>query len=217
MPVTEEIDRGALIQKRDPRPTQFAHIVLRTPPERVKVVADFYRYLLNARTTFINDKLEFMTYDDEHHRLAIIGVEGLTPTTRKISGLEHFSFTYATLGEVLAVYKLMKARDVAPAWTINHGFTTSIYYADPDGNLVEIQFDNLTHDEADVFMQSAYFDKNPIGVDFDPEKLIQRYENGDSIHELVKFRAALYEEGVVAPRPEGVPEYDSRGELIDAL
>lgn len=217
MPVAEELNRLELSQKKDSRPTQFAHIVLRTTPERVKAMADFYRYLLNARTTYITDTLEFMSYDEEHHRLAIIGVDGLTPCARSIAGLEHFSFTYATMGEVLAIYKRMQAANISPAWTINHGFTTSIYYQDPDGHLVETQFDNMTCEEADVFMQSPYFDKNPIGVDFDPEKLLQRYENGDSIHELVKFRAALYDIGVVPPCPEGVPEYDSRGELVDTL
>ena len=38
--------------------------------------------------------------------------------------------------------------------------------------------------------QSEAFDANPIGVRFDPEKLVDRYEAGDALEELVKQGSA---------------------------
>ncbi len=35
-------------------------------------------------------------------------------------------------------------------------------------------------------MESEAFAKNPIGVGFDPDVLVKRYENGDPVEELLK-------------------------------
>ena len=51
--------------------------------------------------------------------------------------------------------------------------TTSLYYKDVDGNLLEIEYDNFGDDSeaATSLMESADFDENAIGVDFDPEEM----------------------------------------------
>lgn len=68
-----------------------------------------------------------------------------------------------------------------PAWCVNHGPTTSIYYSDPDGNRLETQVDNFdTVEEANDFMTSKYFTENPIGTDFEPDDLMKRIESGES-------------------------------------
>jgi hypothetical protein len=175
---------------------------------------DFYLTVLNARVTHENGMVCFMTYDDEHHRVVVLGLPHLAPVQHSASGLEHFSFTYATLGELLGNYERLKAAGIHPVWTINHGFTTSIYYADPDGNMIETQFDNMTVAEATEFMESAYFAKNPIGVDFDPEVLLARYRAGDPLGDLIRFQSAPYAAGAAHIRPASVPPYDADGELL---
>lgn len=46
-----------------------------------------------------------------------------------------------------------------------------MYYRDPDGNKVELQVDNFDlPEEADSFLRSSLFIKNPIGTDFDPDE-----------------------------------------------
>ena len=78
-----------------------------------------------------------------------------------------------------------------PAWPINHGLTTSIYYEDPDGMRVEFQVENFpTKDELNAYMHSDAFAQNPIGIDFDPEKLLARYENGDPLEDLIQQGSA---------------------------
>lgn len=68
----------------------------------------------------------------------------------------------------------------------NHGPTTSMYYRDPDGNQIETQVDNMGNDECTAMMASAEFEKNPIGVDFDPEDLCRRVECGESEESIKK-------------------------------
>ena len=90
------------------------------------------------------------------------------------------------MGDLLQTYKRLRGEGILPAWTINHGATTSMYYDDPDGNRVELQIDNFqTLEEANEFMLSEVFAKNPVGVEFDPERLLERYEQGDPIEELI--------------------------------
>jgi hypothetical protein len=96
------------------------------------------------------------------------------------------AYTLDSLEELLGTYKRLKAQDILPVWPINHGLTTSLYYADPDGNRVEFQIENLGTKEAlQAYMRSDAFAENPIGVEFDPEKLLARYEQGDPVEELL--------------------------------
>lgn len=73
-----------------------------------------------------------------------------------------------------------------PFWCVNHGITISLYYADPDGNILETQVDAFTDaSEANAYMLSQAYATNPIGVDFDPEEFIERIKEGESRKSLV--------------------------------
>ena len=100
--------------------------------------------------------------------------------------LADLAHTYADLGSLLHTYVRLRDREIVPYWCINHGPTTSLYYRDPDGNQVELQIDNFETPEAlEAWFLSGAFQENPIGVTFDPEKLLSRFENGDPIEDLV--------------------------------
>lgn len=195
-------------------PCQLAHLVLRTP--NYHATCEFYLTLLNARPAFANDLATFIRYDEEHHRLVITNAPKLPIPSEPVAGLAHFAFTYRSLEELLGTYLRVGARGIKPCWCINHGFTTSLYYYDPDGNQVETQYDNMTTEQADAFMRSAYFAKNPIGVDFDPELLIERYRRGDPLSELIKQGSAPFAPDVMPVRPRRAANYDFRGELLGA-
>src|SRR6516225_7328633 len=67
-------------------PAKFAHAVLRT--NKFKQMVDWYKTVLQANIVFENQMLAFMTYDDEHHRLAIAafpGIEDRAPRASTIS------------------------------------------------------------------------------------------------------------------------------------
>ncbi|KAH8721739.1 Glyoxalase/Bleomycin resistance protein/Dihydroxybiphenyl dioxygenase [Ilyonectria robusta] len=159
-------------------PIGLAHVVLRTA--NYKAMVAFYKAFLGAHATFENDQLTFLTYDEEHHRIAIGYIPGTSEKVPTSSGLEHIAFQFATLGDLMQSYEQRKAKGILPIWCVNHGPTTSIYYQDPDGNQLETQVDNFdTVDEASEFMASSEYAVNPIGVDFDPLETIRKLRNGD--------------------------------------
>jgi catechol-2,3-dioxygenase len=166
-------------------PSKLAHVVLRT--SQVQPMIQYCTDFLGARVIYKNDMLAFLTYDDEHHRIALVQVPGTQAKVPTSCGLEHIAFTFDSLPDLLLAYRQRKAKGILPLWSVNHGPTTSIYYRDPDGNEFETQVDNLQDlDMATGFMKSKAFAENPIGVDFDPEDFIRRLENGKAQEELQK-------------------------------
>jgi len=165
-------------------PAKLSHVVLRTA--KLKQMRQWYLTMLNGQVQYENDNVCFLTYDEEHHRIGIVQVPGVTDETCTGPGLEHISFAYGHLGELLANYKRLKVVGVEPYWTINHGPTISMYYRDPDGNRIELQYDVFsTADGANRFIQENYAE-NFMGVLFEPEDMIQKYEAGLTIDEIVK-------------------------------
>ncbi|KAL9091855.1 MAG: hypothetical protein Q9159_001227 [Coniocarpon cinnabarinum] len=144
-------------------PAKLAHLVLRTTRETE--MTKFYQDFLGARITHQAAFGAFLSYDDEHHRIAIMNIPGTGPKVSGSSGLERAS----------------------------HGPTVSMYYRDIDGNKIETQVDVFkTSDEANAYMEGDAFRINPLGVDFDPEEMIRKLEDGASIDSLL-------------PRPESGP------------
>jgi catechol-2,3-dioxygenase len=169
------------------RPAKLAHVVLRTSFQNFGPMVNFYKTFLGANATYENQFLSFITYDEEHHRIAIASVPGTAPRVSKCCGLEHIAFSFNTLEDLTQAYTQRKENGILPIWSVNHGPTTSIYYADPDGNQIETQVDNFDNvADANVFMASKEFAENPIGVDFDPDVLIERLRNGEDRAEIRK-------------------------------
>ncbi len=173
-------------ESRPIAPAKFAHAVLRTT--RLKEMVDWYCTVLGAKVMYENNVLAFMTYDDEHHRIAIAAFPGIVERPPHSDGLDHLAYTYATIGDLVATYERLKAAGITPVVTINHGITTSMYYRDPDGNKVELQIDNYDNAAAmHEFFRTDAFAKNPIGVNFDPDDLARRYHAGESLAQLTKY------------------------------
>jgi catechol-2,3-dioxygenase len=168
-------------------PARLAHVVLRT--EQFAELFEWWRNLLQAEVVFENGFLGFLTYDDEHHRIAIVqppDVEAAPPNT---AGLDHVSFTYAGLADLVATYERLAADSIRPAWVVNHGPTLSLYYADPDGNRAELQVDRFpTTQEATDFLKSRAFANHPVGHRVDFDDLVRRYHEGEDEQALLAYR-----------------------------
>ena len=60
----------------------------------------------------------------------------------------------ASFAELVVTYKRLKAAGITPFTQLNHRFTTSLYYHDPDGNKVELSVDNFaTKEECSAFVR----------------------------------------------------------------
>jgi catechol-2,3-dioxygenase len=179
------------------KPQKLAHVVRRT--SRFDELVHWYCTVLGAEVVHSDGVLAFLTYDDEHHRIAIANIPGLPEQPEMAAGTDHIAFTYGDLGDLLCTYRRLKAAGIEPYWCINHGPTVSFYYKDPDGNRVELQVDTMPSAEAiDAWMRSGEFAANPIGVIFDPGELTARYESGEPIETLTAR----------PPLPEGAGPFD---------
>lgn len=182
--------------RRPQAPARLAHLVFKTP--RHDEMVDWYCTVLDAVVVFRNERLAFLTYDEEHHRIALVRLPSLFRVPgllwskhRKFWGLDHAAFTYDSLPDLVHTYDRLHAARIDPVWCINHGPTTSMYYEDPDGNRLELQADNFdTPDELVEWMQGGEFADNPIGVEFDPAVLAQHIADGSPLTELKRRGAA---------------------------
>ncbi len=178
-------------------PVRLSHVVRRT--SRLDEMAEWYLTVLEAEVVFANEMLAFLTYDDEHHRIAIAAVPGLPDRAEMAAGTDHVAFTYDDLDALIQTYRRLKAIAITPFWAIHHGPTISMYFKDPDGNSVELLVDCFDTPEAtNDWLTSGSFERNPIGVNFDPEDLSKRHEAGEPLAELMKQ----------PPLPEGKDPFD---------
>jgi catechol-2,3-dioxygenase len=187
-------------------PTKLAHVVFQT--NRIGAMRDWYCRVLGGHVIYENPHLSFVTYDEEHHRVAFLDFGPLSPRATDTElgvkpteqpGLHHVAFTFDSMGELVDNYVRLREAGIRPFFCVNHGPTTSMYYRDPDGNRVELQIDNFaTAAELDGYFQSAAFAANPVGVTYDPEQLTRQYEAGVPIADLLR----------IPPLPEGKTPWD---------
>jgi catechol 2,3-dioxygenase-like lactoylglutathione lyase family enzyme len=164
-------------------PDKFSHFVIKTA--QFGAMVKWYKSVLQARAVQEGPNMCFLTYDGEHHRLAIVNVPHLTARPSDSVGVDHVSYTYRDLGDLLAVYARLKAIGIVPRWCINHRITTSFYYEDPDGTRVELQVENFPGaEELNRFFESPEYRRNTLGARFDPDRWIEEYKAGASLEAL---------------------------------
>lgn len=164
---------------------KFAHVVLQT--NRLTQMRDWYCTVLGAHVVHENPVACFVTFDDEHHRIAFVSspAEPFVERTPFTVGLQHSAFTFPDLPALLEKFGELKAVGVEPVVPIQHGVTTSLYYRDPDGNTVELQIDNFAEpDDATAYMTSAEFAADPVGPSFDPQAMSDALRAGTPEAEL---------------------------------
>lgn len=170
------------------QPTKLAHIVLNT--YRSQEMTVWYCAVIGAEIAYSNPPITFLRYDDEHHRIGFAQMPGeLHEKDTASPGLQHIAFTFGSAREVLTKYEELKAVDILPRVTCNHGPTISFYYRDPDGNIVEMMVDRFaTMDDAIDFMNGEIFARNPVGFTIDPEEMLVQMRAGASEEELLAYK-----------------------------
>jgi catechol-2,3-dioxygenase len=168
---------------------RLAHIVLQTAD--LPALRDWYLKVLDAHVVLENGFLAFMTFDEEHHRLAIAQLPQPVARTVTTVGLAHSAYTFATLDDLLAKYETLKAAGILPHAPVQHGPTTSLYYRDPDCNMVELQIDNMTPEDATSYMRGPEYSRDPFGPSFDPDAMLAALRAGTPESELTARAWAL--------------------------
>jgi catechol 2,3-dioxygenase len=162
------------------------HVTLKTV--RVPEMIDWYSTVVGMTANHVSHFGAWLTNDAANHRVALLAHPALTDDPDKIphTGMHHLAFEYADVGQLLDNYERLRDLGIEPVTCLDHGLTTSIYYADPDGNAVELQADNFGDWSASAeWMRTApEFEVNPIGVSADPERLLAAWRDGVGAAEL---------------------------------
>lgn len=119
---------------------RVGHLVLRVKDiERSK---RFFQDVLGFPVVGQNERgMVFFSTDveDNHHMVALMpGKEGAAMPTPDQIGMQHVSFELGSFAELQAAWRKFKENDVPIRYTVFHGISKSIYFSDPDGNMLEV-------------------------------------------------------------------------------
>ncbi len=187
----------------------FHHVNLKTT--RLQEMIDFYRTLVGAEVIYQFEGGAWLSNDAANHRIALLAFPNFVEDPEKDTrtGMHHSAFEYADFEELDSTYARLKETGIAPALCLDHGMTLSYYYADPDGNHVELQVDCFGDwSKSTQWMRaSEEFKANPIGQFVDPERIAADHLDGLGFAEIhAKAMAGAY-----APEqpPVEIPEMSS--------
>jgi catechol-2,3-dioxygenase len=162
------------------------HINLKTT--RLQEMIDWYGTVVGTTPTFQFPVGAWLSNDGANHRIALLSTPPMRDDPDKFmhTGMHHVAFEYDSMDALLENFTRLKMLGILPHMSLDHGLTTSFYYVDPDGNSVELQFDNFGDwaQSKEWMRTSPDFAANPIGVQVDPEKLIAARAAGASPTEV---------------------------------
>jgi catechol-2,3-dioxygenase len=118
---------------------RFGHVVLRT--NRLAAMQAWYCAVLDARVVSSAPGVVFLSYDQEHHRVALVDLGPLAAARDDVPGLAHVAFAHARLTDLLEAHERLARAGIAPARAVHHELTASLYYLDPDRNELELYAD----------------------------------------------------------------------------
>jgi catechol-2,3-dioxygenase len=162
------------------------HAFLKTT--RLEEMKAWYGKVIGMSPNFEWDDGAFMTNDNANHRVVVFTSDAITEDSDKVNhaGLHHLAFEYANCDELFSTYLRLKKIGIEPHACLDHGLTTSFYYLDPDGNSLELQYDNFGDwaGSTDFIRTSPEFREEPIGQPVDPEELVKARKDGASMEEI---------------------------------
>ena len=102
------------------RPSRFVHVVYRTR-QFDKMIA-WYRAVFDCRVQYRTPVLAFLTYDDEHHRVALINLDAVAPDAshdgkRGAVGVDHVAYTYDRVEDLVENYAQLKEKGIVASTT----------------------------------------------------------------------------------------------------
>jgi catechol-2,3-dioxygenase len=188
---------------------KFHHVNLKTT--RLQEMIDFYCALVGVEVVFQDQVGAWLSNDEANHRIALLAFPNLVddPDKETRTGMHHSAFEYDDFEQLNSSYLRLKQAGITPALCLDHGMTFSYYYADPDGNNVELQLDCFGDwsKSKEWMRNSEQFKANPIGQFVDPERVAADHADGLSFEEIHAKATA----GGYAPEqaPVEIPEMSS--------
>ncbi len=181
----------------------LSEVVLRTP--HYERLCAFYSLVLQMPPTLdmtpesgkgttdpdVPTRIAFFNLPGEYPylgRVAIFETADVGGTDRRSVGLHHLQLRFSDHEALFGAYELMLEHGHKPVEASNHGVATSLYYADPDGNRVELSGMNYPDaTQMRAYMQTEMFRTNPDGVHIDPDDILRRHREGTPFEQLLRL------------------------------
>ena len=168
----------------------IGHYGLRTC--NLQEMIEWYKKFLNAEVQHDMGFGAFMTFDDDHHRIVIFTTDDTVEKVENSAGIDHIGIGLPSFESLAENYERLKLLGIMPTLCVNHGFTTSLYYNDPDGNEVELTVDNFpTKADCQAWMQTdkmvAAMRPPAFGDVFEPEEMVRMVRSGALQEELAQI------------------------------
>ena len=184
----------------------FHHVNLKTT--RLQEMIDFYKALVGAEVVFQDEVGAWLSNDKANHRVALLAFPNFVddPEKETRTGMHHSAFEYESFGDLNASYERLRDAEIVPAMCLDHGMTFSYYYADPDGNHVELQVDCFGDwkKSTEWMRTSEEFKANPIGHFVDPERVAADFSGGMNFQQI--HATAMADGYAPAQAPVEIPE-----------
>ena len=162
------------------------HVNLKTA--QLQAMVDWYGAVVGSKPTFQFPAGAWLTNDGANHRIALLALPGYAddPNKDRHTGLHHTAFEYGSFEDLMNSYERLRDLGIKPEICLDHGMTVSMYYRDPDRNMVELQVDVFgAWEKSKSWMEtSPAFAANPIGVFFEPDEVLAAHRGGAGLTEL---------------------------------
>jgi catechol-2,3-dioxygenase len=180
-----------------PAPT-LHHVNLKTT--RKDDMVAWYGEVLGAEVLCDRGAIAFLSNDLANHRIALTAVPGIVRDHDRIvhDGMHHTAWEFGSFDDLNSTYHRLRANGILPVCGLDHGFTLSYYYSDPDGNLVELQVDAFGDWEQSHRWAVEELGKEEFlaGAAVDPEKIAQAHAEGLDFAEIhARAQAGRYSTG----------------------
>ncbi len=152
---------------------KFHHVNLKTT--RLQEMIDWYSTLVGAEVLFQYELGAWLSNDEANHRIALLAFPNFVDDPEKDThtGMHHSAFEYEDFDGLNDSYLRLRDEGIVPAVCLDHGMTFSYYYADPDGNNVELQCDVFGDwaKSREWMRNSLEFSQDPLGKFVDPARV----------------------------------------------
>lgn len=131
-------DEDAASADRTSGPHTVGHVHLKV--RDIERAETFYQTVLGLEVTERQGRYVFLSWGERHHDVALQEVgesaEGPGPGV----GLYHAAFEVDSADALASVSERLRAREVQVS-PVDHGISKALYFADPDGNGIEVYLD----------------------------------------------------------------------------
>jgi len=142
-----------------PAPHAVGHVHLKV--RDVERAVEFYTAVLNLGVTERRGRYAFLSWGERHHDVALQGVGPDADGPGRGVGLYHAAFEVDDAAALTAVYDRLRARGVEVS-PVDHGISKALYFADPDGNGLEVYLDTRSEAGDDWQGRNEYFDPGEL-------------------------------------------------------